>query len=78
MPGREPTPAAGAAGSRSVLLIDDDAAVVRTLGRFFEREGWDVQRACSGEDGLGAELAETPARPAQAPPSGGSLAWPRR
>jgi DNA-binding NtrC family response regulator len=38
--------------SRSVLLIDDDPAIVRLLQRYFMREEWDVYQALSGEDGV--------------------------
>ncbi len=38
--------------SRSILLIDDDPDVIRSLGRFFERSGWEVFRAMTGEEGL--------------------------
>jgi two-component system, NtrC family, response regulator AtoC len=38
--------------SRSILLIDDEPEVIRSLGRFFERSGWEVYRAMSGEEGL--------------------------
>jgi DNA-binding NtrC family response regulator len=37
---------------RSILLIDDDPDVIRSLGRFFERSGWEVYRAMTGEEGL--------------------------
>lgn len=37
---------------RSVLLIDDEPAILRLLGRFFEREGWEVYQAMSGEEGV--------------------------
>lgn len=36
----------------SILLIDDDADVLRTLGAFFEQRGWDVFRELTGETGL--------------------------
>ncbi|HEX2165801.1 MAG TPA: sigma-54 dependent transcriptional regulator [Longimicrobiales bacterium] len=31
--------------NRTILLVDDDAEVLRMLGRFFENKGWVVQRA---------------------------------
>jgi DNA-binding NtrC family response regulator len=31
--------------TRTILLVDDDAEVLRVLGRFFEKKGWAVQRA---------------------------------
>lgn len=36
----------------SILLIDDDASVLRATGAFFEQRGWDVFRELSGEAGL--------------------------
>src|SRR5450755_697263 len=36
----------------SILLIDDDVAMLRVLGTFFEQRGWDVYREMSGEAGV--------------------------
>lgn len=36
----------------SILLIDDDVAVLRALGTFFEQHGWEVYRELSGESGI--------------------------
>ena len=36
----------------SILIIDDDVAVLRVLGTFFEGRGWDVYRELNGESGL--------------------------
>ena len=36
----------------SVLLIDDDADVLRAVGNYFERLGYEVRRELSGEAGL--------------------------
>jgi two-component system response regulator HydG len=36
----------------SILLIDDDVAVLRVLGVFFEQLGWDVFRELTGEAGM--------------------------
>jgi len=36
----------------SILIIDDDVTVLRSLGTFFEQHGWDVYRELSGEAGL--------------------------
>jgi DNA-binding NtrC family response regulator len=36
----------------SVLLIDDDADVLRSLGGYFEQLGYEVSRELTGEDGL--------------------------
>jgi two-component system, NtrC family, response regulator AtoC len=38
--------------SRSVLLIDDDAAVLTLLSRFFERQQWEVFQAMRGDEGV--------------------------
>lgn len=38
--------------SRTVLFIDDDPDVLRTLGDYFERLGHDVHRASSGKEGI--------------------------
>jgi DNA-binding NtrC family response regulator len=38
----------------SVLLIDDDADVLRSVGTYFERVGWEVARELDGEAGLSA------------------------
>jgi two-component system, NtrC family, response regulator AtoC len=46
--------------SRSVLLIDDDPDVRRFLARFFERHGWSVHEAASGEEGVPLYDAELP------------------
>lgn len=37
----------------SVLLIDDDAGVLRAIGRYFEELGYEVLRAEAGKAGLG-------------------------
>ena len=31
--------------SRSILLVDDEAAMLALLSKVFERKGWDVSRA---------------------------------
>ncbi len=36
----------------SVLLIDDDVTVLRSVGNYFERHGYEVTRELSGEAGL--------------------------
>jgi two-component system response regulator HydG len=36
----------------SILLIDDDVFILRTIGAFFEQRGWDVYRELTGEAGL--------------------------
>jgi DNA-binding NtrC family response regulator len=40
----------------AILLIDDDAAILRSLGAFFEARGWDTYRELTGESGI--ETAE--------------------
>lgn len=37
---------------RTILLIDDDPAVLYTNGRCFQTQGWEVYRAMNGEEGL--------------------------
>ncbi|MBA2292100.1 MAG: sigma-54-dependent Fis family transcriptional regulator [Gemmatimonadales bacterium] len=36
----------------SILLIDDDIAVLRAVGAFFEKKGWDVFSELTGESGM--------------------------
>ena len=38
----------------SVLLIDDDPAVLRAMGDYFERLDYEVHRAASGTEGIGS------------------------
>ncbi len=45
---------------RSILLIDDEPDVIRSLGRYFERAGWEVHRAMTGEEGVRLYEAEHP------------------
>ncbi|HEX5724240.1 MAG TPA: sigma-54 dependent transcriptional regulator, partial [Longimicrobiaceae bacterium] len=45
---------------RSILLIDDDPSILRLLGRFFERQGWEVYQALSAEDGVRTFEAHQP------------------
>ena len=52
-------PAAEASGQRTVLLVDDDAAVAETLATMLAREGLTVQRAATGEEALAAVARET-------------------
>jgi DNA-binding NtrC family response regulator len=44
----------------SVLLLDDDPAIVRTLGRFFRRRGWKVTSATNISDGVANYVSERP------------------
>ncbi len=44
----------------SILIIDDDVSLLRSLGEFFERRGWDVYRELSGEDGLATHARALP------------------
>jgi two-component system, NtrC family, response regulator AtoC len=45
---------------RTILLVDDDAEVLAMLGRFFERRGWQVQRAAEAEGALAFYEQERP------------------
>lgn len=46
--------------AESVLLIDDDPAVLRMLSRLFDRAAWEVSVASTGEEGLARYDAEEP------------------
>lgn len=46
--------------TRSILLVDDEPAVVRLLAHHFGRSGWEVCQALSGEDALRAYEARRP------------------
>ena len=45
---------------RSVLLVDDDGGILTVLSRFFEKRGWSVLRAATGERALEHYGAERP------------------
>jgi two-component system, NtrC family, response regulator AtoC len=45
---------------RSILLVDDDSAILRLLSRFFERQQWETHQAMTGEEGLRAYEALHP------------------
>ncbi len=47
--------------TRDILFIDDDRAVLSSLGNYFERLGYDVFRAPSGADGIATWEREQPA-----------------
>src|SRR4026207_343777 len=49
---RVPSPSNGAPLADSVLLIDDDVDVLRSIGAYFERLSYEVTRELSGEAGL--------------------------
>jgi DNA-binding NtrC family response regulator len=36
----------------TILLIDDDAAILRSVGEYFEKQGFEVHRAASGKEGV--------------------------
>jgi DNA-binding NtrC family response regulator len=38
--------------NRTILLVDDDAGVLGLLGRFFEKRGWQVQRAAEASGAM--------------------------
>ncbi len=44
----------------SVLLIDDDVEVLRSIGNYFEQVGYEVHRELSGEAGLGSYERQRP------------------
>jgi len=46
--------------SRSVLLVDDDPAILRLFQRFFESQGWETSRALSAEDAIRTHEAQNP------------------
>ena len=63
---------------RSILLIDDEPDVLRSLGRFFERAGWEVHRAMTGEEGIRLYEAAHPDRcswTSTSPASPASTRW---
>jgi two-component system response regulator AtoC len=45
---------------RSILLVDDDPAILRLLERFFERQGWETYQALTAEDGIRTYEAQHP------------------
>jgi DNA-binding response OmpR family regulator len=45
---------------RKVLVVDDDAATVRTLSDALAAQGYEVTRAYSGPDGVTRALADRP------------------
>jgi DNA-binding NtrC family response regulator len=44
----------------TVLLVDDDGGVLTVLSRFFEKRGWGVLRAATGERAVAEYAAERP------------------
>ena len=44
----------------TLLLIDDDSGILRTLGEYFVRQGYEVRREPSGADGIQAFEQEHP------------------
>ncbi len=46
--------------SRTLLLVDDDPAILRSLGRFLERVGYDVLTAETGQEAIERWDASTP------------------
>src|SRR4051812_41398708 len=45
---------------RSILVVDDDPAILRLLERFFERQGWETYQALTAEDGIRTYEAQHP------------------
>jgi two-component system response regulator HydG len=46
--------------SDSILLIDDDADLLRAVGDYFEKLGYEVYRAATGSDGVATYARERP------------------
>lgn len=46
--------------NRSILLVDDEAEVLHMLGRFFEKKGWQVQRAAEANGAMSLYERERP------------------
>jgi DNA-binding NtrC family response regulator len=46
--------------NRTILLVDDEAEVLGLLGRFFERQGWVVQRAAEATGAMSLYERERP------------------
>lgn len=44
----------------SILLIDDDVTLLRSLGSYFEKKGWEVYRELTGEAGLATHARALP------------------
>jgi CheY-like chemotaxis protein len=53
----------------SVLLIDDDVDVLRSIGNYFERLGYEVTRELSGGGGLATFSPPPPPAVGLSPPS---------
>ena len=49
-----------AAGARRILVVDDDAALLRLLSLRLQKEGFEVSEAASGEEALGRLAAVIP------------------
>jgi two-component system response regulator GlrR len=49
-----------AAGARRILVVDDDAALLRLLSLRLQKEGFEVSEAASGEEALGRLAATIP------------------
>jgi DNA-binding response OmpR family regulator len=43
-----------------ILLVDDDPTVVDVMGRYLEREGFEVEATCDGEEALAASRRQWP------------------
>ena len=55
-----PPDASQALNGRTILIIEDDDVMLRTLGHAFQRAGCEVVRARDGEEGLACFLERTP------------------
>jgi DNA-binding NtrC family response regulator len=46
--------------NRTILLVDDEAEVLAVLGRFFQRRGWQVQRAAEADGAMALYAQDRP------------------
>jgi DNA-binding NtrC family response regulator len=46
--------------NRTILLVDDEAEVLAVLGRFFQRKGWQVQRAAEANGAMALYAQDRP------------------
>src|SRR3989442_10542281 len=60
MPPRSPSPGGARRMSDTLLLVDDDCDVLRAVGDYFERLGYEVHREATGDSGLETFERERP------------------
>lgn len=56
----EPEPQVGPAYGRTILLVDDDEHILRSLTMYLETEDFDVRNATGGREALEAVAADPP------------------